>query len=175
MYNRRVMKRRPASLTEQEWLEVWNRGKLPREHFRDRDGRSSPPPDVTDLVLQRQVSDLRWRVEQLCMALAKPMAAGGQNGSSRCAAHPGELLKPFSELWEFLSKEAYSDGSKRMTGTISLKCTSSGISVTLTDPTSATYCCQSGDSLDDVFLALEIGLREGTLPWRPSGFAKAKK
>jgi len=175
MYYRPVLKRRPASLTETEWVEVWNRGKLPREHFTDRDGRASPPPDVYDLVLQKQLSDLRWRVEQLCMALSRPMGPGDRNGSLLSAASPGQLLTPFSELWEFLSKEQYADGQKRVTGTISLKCTSSGISVTLTDPTSGTYCCQSAPSLDDAFLALEVGLKEGNLPWRSSTFTRARK
>jgi len=175
MYNRRVRKRRPASLTDAEWLEVIRRGKLPRQHFRDRDGGEHPPPDVADLVLQRQLDDLVWRLEVLMCAMQRPSMSAGQNGSSLSGVTPGALLSNFSELWDFLTKPSYADGTGRSTGIMSLKCMSGKLQVTLTDPTSSIYCCQSGESLDDVLLALEIGLKEGSLPWRASGFSKGKK
>jgi len=175
VYSRRVAKRRPASLNDAEWLEVTNRGKCPRPDFQDRDGRDLPPVDVYDLVVERQLRDLGWRLESLMCAMAKPSTLAQQNGSSSQGVTPGALLSNFSEVWDFLTKPTYLDGSVRTTGTMSLKYTSGKLQVTLTDPTSATYCCQSGESLDDVLLALEIGLKEGTLPWRASGFAKGKK
>ncbi len=174
-YFRRVVKRRPLTLTNEEWFTVFNRGKCPREGFRPRDGLDVPPVDVSDLLFQRALSHLRRRVEQLCMALQKPSTSRCTDGQSSSTAHPGQMLSQFSELWEFLSRSAYADGSTRIPGTISLKCASAGIQVTLTDPSSSSYCCQTASSLDDAFLALEVGLKEGTLPWRASGYAKGKK
>lgn len=175
MYRRRVVKRRPASLTEEEWLTCIVRGKLPRPGLVARDGDVYPPPDVYDLVMARELDVLRWRLETLCMALTKPLTSQSQNGSSSSGASPGQLLAVFSELWEFLAGKAYSDGTPRQTGQLSLKLSSAGVQVTLTDPTSGTYCCQTAMTLDDVLLALEIGLKEGSLAWRLSGYGKTKR
>lgn len=175
MYERRVRKRRTATLTDEEWLQLSERGKLPRPERIHVDGARYPPADVSELVFLRKLSDLRWRVEQLCMALQKPSTSPKTNGSSSAGVHPGQLLTPFSELWEFLTATQYADGTSRIPGTLSLKCTSEGLQGTLTDPTSASYCCRTGNSLDDVFLALELLLKDGTASWRSSGYAKQKK
>jgi len=174
-YWRRVVKRRPASLTESEWLDMVERGKLPRLETPARPGRTWPAVDVSDLVFRRQLDDLSWRLEKLCMAMLRPTVSGPANGSLSSLASQGQLLRDFSELWEFLTGLTYQDGKPRQTGSISLKCFAGKIQVTLTDPSGGCYCCQSSASLDDAFLALEIGLKEGTLPWRPSGYAKEKR
>ena len=174
-YFKRVVKRRPASLTDKEWLEVVERGKLPRPDMRSVGDQDYPPPDVYDLVHQVELSRLRWRLEMLMCAMLRPEKPANGAGSSSAAVRPGQLLSPFSELWEFLVKPFYGDGTARMTGTLSLKCSSNGLQATLTDPTSGTYCCLTSDNPDDALLALEVGLKEGSLPWRSSGFAKAKK
>jgi hypothetical protein len=175
VYQRRVLKKRPASLTDEEWVSVWERGKLPLPERLVDPGYSYPSPDVGDLVLGKQISDLRWRLEQLCMALSKPSTQPSANGESSSIAQPGGLLSQLPELWDFLSRSEYGDGSKRSLGGMSLKLASGGLQVTLTDPTSASYCCLTGATLDDVFLALEIGLKESSLTWRSSSYAKSKK
>lgn len=174
-YQRRVVKRRSACLTDEEWSTVFSRGKLPSPYFRPRDGCDQPRVDVSDLLYEKQLRDLAWRVERLCMALQKPSTSRSTDGQSSSTAHPGQMLSQFSEIWEFLSRSVYADGSIRTPGTISLKCASAGVQVTLTDPSSSSYCCQTASSLDDAFLALEVGLKEGTLPWRASGYSKGKK
>lgn len=174
-YHRRVVKRRPASLTDSEWSSLFELGKLPRPYFRVRDGGDHPPADVYDLVYARELNDLRWRLEVLCMALVRPNVAASGTPVSSSTLTRGALLIDFSELWGFLTDATYQDGTPRSTGQLSLKLSAGKLQVTLTDPTSSTYCCQSGSSLDDVFLALEIGLKDGSLPWRPSGFSKGKK
>ncbi len=174
-YHRRVVKRRPASLTVEEWLEVVERGKLPRPGLPGIPGQAYPPPDVRDLVDQEILRRLLWRVEEIKCQMLRPTTSTSASGSSGSAVSRCELLTPFSELWEFLTKASYSDGTPRATGQISLKLASGGIQVTLTDPTSATYCCQTASSLQDAFLALEIGLKDGSLGWRPSGYARETK
>jgi len=175
MYERRVLKRRPASLTDEEWLQAWERGKLPREPMRPRDGRATPPVDVSELVYSRQLRDLAWRVEVLCMALVKPSTSPAANGTSGSAVSRGELLKQYSELWEFLTGRAYSDGSSRTPGCMSVKCSPGGLQVTLTDPSSGSYCCLTAATLDDALLALEMGLADGSAPWRQSTYSKPRK
>jgi len=174
-YHRRVVKRRSACMTDEEWLSVVARGKLPRPDWVPIDDRDYPPPDVDDLVKQKKIMDLKWRLEQLCMALAKPSTSLTANGSSPSGVSRGELLKQYSELWEFLTGAAYSDGTKRQPGCMSVKCTPGGLQVTLTDPSSGSYCCLTAASLDDALLALEMGLAEGSTTWRSSSYAKPKK
>jgi len=175
VYFRRVVKKRPASLTESEWVQAVERGKLPRPEFQYHDAWAFPPPDVRDLADSRILSDLQWRLGALCMAMVKPKSPSAGNGSLSSVVSPGQLFQPFSELWAFLTVPTYSDGSQREMGHMSVKCSSAGLQVTLTDPSSATYCCLTGKCLDDVFLALEIGIKENSLPWRPSGYGKGKK
>jgi hypothetical protein len=174
-YYRRVVKRRPASLTDEEWLLVVERGKLPRPTLVSVDDRYYPPVDVYDLVLARELEDLRWRTEQLCMAMQEPTVTRKGEGSSSSSAIRGELLSHFSELWAFLSGTTYASGKPRLTGSLSVSLASDGVKVTLTDPTSGTYCTRVGNSLDDVLMQLEIGLADATLKFLPSSFAKQKK
>jgi hypothetical protein len=128
--------------------------------------------DVSDLLVQAVLNDLQRRMEALMCAMLRPKTSTSANGSSSSSVSQCELLAPFSELWEFLTKGSYGDGTSRQTGQMSVKLGSGGLQVTLTDPTSATYCCQTATSLQDAFLALEVGLKDGSLAWRPSGYAK---
>ena len=174
-YFRRVVKRRPASLTEEEWLQTFERGKLPRPYFRARDGRSCPPPDVYDLVYARELSQLKWRLEALCMAMQEPVVAKKGQGSSSSLARVGQLLLPYSALWEFLSGSTYASGKPRLTGHLSLRSDAEGLKVTLTDPSTHSYCVRTAETLDDALLALEVALEDGTLKWLPSSFNSSKK
>lgn len=175
MYSRPVRKKRTAFLDDLAWVKVFERGKAPRPGYEVVASQAFPPPDVYDLVFQVELSNLKWRVEDLMCAMLRPKTSTPANGQSASVASQCELLAPFSELWEFLVKASYSDGSLRATGQMSVKSVSGGLQVTLTDPTSATYCCLTATSLQDAFLALEIGLKEGSLAWRPSGYAREHK
>jgi len=175
MYNRSVRKKRTAFFDDPSWVRVFERGKLPRPDREYLDGQTFPPPDVRDLLVQAQLSDLSRRLEALMCAMQRPKTSTSANGSSSSSVSQCELLAPFSELWEFLTKGSYGDGTSRQTGQMSVKLGSGGLQVTLTDPTSATYCCLTATSLQDAFLGLEVGLKDGSLAWRPSGYAKEQK
>ena len=175
MYLRPVRKRRTAFFDDPSWVQVFERGKRPRPDYEVVNGQTYPPPDVYDLVLQAQLNDLLRRVEVLMCAMLRPKTSPSASGTSSSSVSQCELLAPFSELWEFLTKGSYGDGTSRQTGQMSVKLGSGGLQVTLTDPTSATYCCQTATCLQDAFLALEMGLKDGSLAWRPSGYAKEQK
>ena len=146
------------------------RGKSPRPDCRSRDGGDYPPADVSELVYDRAVNELYWRLRVLWMAMLEPQVARGANGSSSSVARIGELLSQFSELWEFLSGTTYATGKPRQTGHLSLRLVSDGVQVTLTDPTSATYSTRVAVSLDEALLSLEVALKDGTLKWHASSF-----
>lgn len=175
MYSRPVRKRRIAFFDDPAWVQVSERGKLPRPPLLPVGSEQYPPPDVRDLVMARQLADLLWRVEALCVALTKPMANGKSSGASSCTVVPGRLLAEYSNIWEFLSATSWSDGTSRVPGSLSLKLTSGALQVTLTDPSTATYCCRSAPTLEDALLALEMAFLDDSLGWRQSGFAKPKK
>jgi hypothetical protein len=175
MYRRPPRNKRPAIFDDPTWVEVFERGKCPRPDLAPIGADSHPAADVYDLVFQRNLSDLRWRVEQLCMALSKPNVGPVAPGSSCSNLSRGQLLSEFSEIWDFLTKPCYQDGSPRLPGKVSLACSSGGLQVTLTDQTSNCYCCVTTASLDDAFLALEMALKDGSIAWRPSTFSKQKK
>jgi hypothetical protein len=167
--------RRTSRLFDGDWLEVFRRGKLPRPRTPPVEGQSYPPPDVYDLVLARELSDLRWRLEVLCVALTKPSVNGASSGQSSCTVAQGKMLAEYSNIWEFLSSTSWSDGTSRIPGSLSLKLTSGALQVTLTDPSTATYCCRSGQTLDDALASLELAFLDGSLGWRKSEYAKPKK
>ena len=172
MYDRPVGKKSTAFFEDPGWVEVSERGKLPRPDFRSRDGRPSPAPDVYDLVLARELSELRWRLGNLCMAMVEPTVSKRGSDLSSSAVSQGELLSQFSELWEFLSGSTYASGKPRLRGSLSLRLDADGVKVTLTDPSTRAYCTRSGKSLDDTLLALEVALKDGSLKWLPSSFKK---
>jgi hypothetical protein len=175
MYSRPLRKKRTAFFDDPVWVEVFERGKRPRPDFECRADRTFPPADVSDLLMQAQLTDLLRRLEVLMCAMQRPKTSTSANGSSASSVSQCELLAAFSELWDFLTRNSYSDGTSRTTGQMSVKLGSGGLQVTLTDPTSATYCCLTATSLQDAFLGLEIGLKDGSLAWRPSGYAKEQK
>jgi hypothetical protein len=105
------------------------------------------------------------------MTFQRPSTAAQANGSSSSSVQRGQLLQPFSELWDFLTMTSYGDGKPRQPGHLSLRVGFNGLQVTLTDPSSRAYCCMTQPTLDDAFLALEIGLKDGSLAWRPSNYS----
>jgi hypothetical protein len=175
MYSRPVRKKRTAFFDDPAWVKVFERGKQPRPDLEVKDDFHYPPVDVHDVLIQAGLYDLRRRLEVLMCAMLRPKTSTSANGQSASNVSQCELLAPFSELWEFLTKGSYGDGTSRATGQMSVKLGSGGIQVTLTDPTSATYCCLTASSLQDALLGLELGLKESSLAWRPSGYAKEQK
>lgn len=109
------------------------------------------------------------------MALVRPVVEQ-ENGSTLCSTVKiPPWLSQFPELWEFLSKPSYKDGAARQLGKVSLQLVSTGVQMTLTDPSASAYCCRQARTLDDALLLFEVGLQEGSLAWRASGPPRGKK
>lgn len=172
---RRVVYECPDCLSLAEAVHLTALGGKVRPYFRDRDGKVLP-----GIVIRRVLC--WWCREyhdpaevEACMAMPRPQAiANGDSLSSSIAKMP-TWLSQYPELWEFLSKPSYQDGQSRQLGKISFGLNSGGIQVTLTDPSSSTYCSRAYQTLEDALLALEVGLGDGSLTWRPSGPPKARK
>lgn len=175
VYFRRVVKRRPACLTDEEMSALLSAARKWEAHFRARDGADIPP------VVPRTVLCMWCRLRHspaevdACMAMARPVPASANASTSSWIARMPPWLGPFPNLWEFLSKACYADGAPRQLGKVSLGLQSDGIQVTLTDPSSSTYCSRHYQSVEDALLGFEIGLGEGSLTWKASGPPKGRK
>lgn len=145
--------------------------------------------DVQSLVDGQTYPSCR-RVEQLCfwceverwgenggMPLAFPTVAANAAGSasSTSSALDAGPLKPFPELWDFLTTSTLPDGGKRLTGRLSVCFESNVLRLSLTDDHTRQYATLCGRDLSDLLTEAELRLVDGSLPWRPSGFVKGKK
>lgn len=163
------------SLSLAECVELKAIGGRDRQPFRERDGLDVPAVQVRSVLcwwcrLYHSPAEV-----EACMALERPVPAEANGSISSLTAKPPSWLSQLPELWEFLSKPSYADGKPRQLGKISLGLVSGGIQVTLTDPSSQTYCSRQFPTLDDALLAFELGLKEGTLAWKASGPPRGKK
>jgi len=175
MYYRPVRKKRSACLTDEELANLQAAARL---HAADIQKANTiwQAPVVPDRILcwWCRAYHRPDEVEQ-CMALHRPLPPASSNGTSSSSAKMGSLLAEFSEVWEFLSSTRYADGAQRQTGQFSLRCEHNGLRGTLTDPSSSSYCSLTMESLDELLLAFEIGLKANSLDWRKSSFSKGKR
>jgi len=175
VYFRKVVKRRSACMTDEEIAELSQKA---REHALDLQLND---PVWGEPVLPRNV--LCWWCRTMhapaevstCMAMKRPESTQTESLPSSSSVTRGELLSAFAELWEFLTLPKYGDGKPRQTGHLSLRLTQHGLMGTLTDPSSGSYSTLIGSSLDELFLAWEVGLKEGTLAWRKSTYSRGRK
>lgn len=137
--------------------------------------RVSPEADFSDMAMAVRLDHLLWRCEALCMALKRPMVSGDNGAAFGSTARIPPWLTQFPLVWEFLSKGSYEDGTPRQLGKVSFCLVSGGVQMTLTDPTSSTYCSRQHPTLEDALLAFELGLSDGSLLWRLSGPPKGKR
>jgi len=158
-----------------EALHLTAMGGKVRPYFRDRDGRSLPGVEIIR-VLCCFCREYHHPAEvEKCMAIERPVATGNGSASSSSPVKMPTFLKEFPELWEFLEKPSYKDGTPRQPGKISFGLSYGGIQVTLTDPSSSTYCSRNYPSVEDALLSLEVSLGDGSLTWRASGPLKGRK
>lgn len=165
----------PSCMLMDECVKLTALGGKVREYFRDRDGRVLPG------VVVRRV--LCWWCREYhppeeveaCMAIERPKAVDNGASPSSSTVSPPMWLSQLPQLWEFLSKPSYKDGSPRQLGKISFGLNSAGVQMTLTDPSSATYCSRAYPTFDDALLAFEDGLESGHLTWRASGPPKGPR
>jgi hypothetical protein len=100
----------------------------------------------------------------------KPVAVDGSQSSTLNALDAG-LLKPYCELWDFLTGQTYQDGSKRPGGKIALSFESGALGLCLTDTGTGQYAFLNGASVDDLLLEAEVRLKENRMPWRASKYS----
>jgi hypothetical protein len=169
-YQRRVVKRRPASLTEQEWLEMTTRPPVwpPLSDV----GSPAARPGPVDFDVLCWWCRCRHRASEVdqCMALPRKSAAAGPSPSFTSRLLVAGLLTPFCETWAFLTATTHPDGASRVTGRLSLSCESGQLKLSCTDDETGQYASLTGPSLDDLLLTFETGLEAGTVPWRMSKF-----
>jgi hypothetical protein len=174
-YYRRVVKRRPACLTDAEWE---NRAAAGRAFFPESGFKALgiPPPDLRRRVLCCWCREVHWADEVVsCMAVPEKRAATSGSTFSTSSVERGEMFKQFPELWAFLTAPLTASGAKRLPGKISLSLESTGFRMTLQDDHSGQYASFQAKSVDDCMLAHEVGLSDGSTPWRPSNFTKSKR
>jgi hypothetical protein len=172
---RRVLYECPACMTMAEAYHLKALGGKPREPFRDVNGHV-PPGVVVRSILCWWCRTMHHpdEVDQ-CMAMQRPKAAVGDGSTSSWIAKMPPWLTQFPEVWEFLSKGSYKDSTPRQLGKVSLCLVADGIQMTLTDPTSCTYCSRHFRTIEDALLGFEIGLGDGSLSWKASGPMKGRK
>lgn len=105
-----------------------------------------------------------------CMALPRRNDSSGASGLSTSKPQVGQLLSQYSELLAFLMLTTWPDGKRRLTGRLSLSCEPTGWKLSAADEESGQYATLTGLTPDDLFLAFEAGLSDGTLPWRASKY-----
>jgi len=170
VYYRRVVKKRPACLTDEEMQALAAAAKKWEDHFRARDGVDVAPASVRT-VLCPWCRERHSPVEvDVCMALPRKTAAAGPSGSSTSKPLDAGLLSEYSELWAFLTAVSYPDGTKRRTGRLSLSSESDLLGLLLTDDETGQYAFLNGRSYTDLLMEAELRLSDGTLSWRPSRY-----
>lgn len=177
-YFRRVVKKRPATLTDSEWLSLRTKGGEVREHYTPRDGRDvRGPSDRVVLCWWCREHHLASEVDQ-CMALPRKTVATETSTSSTLSVSDAGPLKLFPELWAFLTSGVFEDGSKRLTGKMSWSCESGLLGLSLNDSETQQYAFLEGGNMAELLKEAEKRLAEGRMPWRPSKWAvqgKARK
>lgn len=156
-------------------LDVMQLGGKVRPDFRARDGQDEPAVRVSRVLcwwcrLYHPPAEV-----EACMKIPERRAVTGNGTGSCSSALVAGPLKEFSELWDFLLGSALPDGKKRLPGSLSLKLQSGLLALSLADAETGQYCSLTGESLDDLLTAAELGLGDGSLPWRPSKFNQGKR
>ena len=174
VYQRRVVKRRPASLTDEEWLSLLSTRFENLGYCRERDGLGQGDAHVWTVLCpfcrERHSPD---EVE-VCMVLPRKTAAADKSGSSSSSVLDAGPLLPYSELWAFLTATSHPDGMKRRTGKISLSCESAMLGLSLQDTETGQYAYLNGLSLSGLLEEVELRLTDGSIPWRTSRYSNGQ-
>jgi hypothetical protein len=175
-YYRRVVKRRPATLTDDEWIALGQRRARAEELLATQDVPIAPPV-VIRTVLCPFCREYHSPAEvDTCMVLPRKTTETGNSTTSSSSALAAGALTQYSEIWAFLTATAYEDGSKRQTGKLSLSYGSGMLGISLQDMETGQYCFLEGRDLDQLLLDVEVRLAEGVMPWRASKWPpRAKK
>jgi hypothetical protein len=134
-------------------------------------------PDLVAVCLWCAHCWHRLPVEHECMRLPTKEDRSKAASPSGTALTAGQLLSPFSNVFEYLTTMSLPGGKQRKAPRLSLKCTGSGLRLTVNDDESCQYATWEGSCLDDLFLMFEEALATDQVPWRASAddFGKRRK
>lgn len=99
-----------------------------------------------------------------------PTKEDRNKGGSPSAAGliPGQMLSPFSNVWEYLTTSKTAAGKPRKMPRLSLKVDGTTFRLTANDDEASVYASWQGSSWDDLFLMFEEALATDTVPWKAS-------
>jgi hypothetical protein len=109
------------------------------------------------------------------MVLPRKVAGAATSESSMLKPLVAGPLEQYSELWAFLTRTAFEDGQRRLTGKISLSCESGLLGLLLSDSETGSYTFLNGSNLTDMLTEVEIRLDEGTVTWKTSKYPPTKR
>lgn len=81
----------------------------------------------------------------------------------------GKIMQPYPSVVSFLSDTVYRDGSGRVTGTLLMFVEAGLWKACLRDRDLDEVAFVSADTPEGVLSAMESGIKDGDLEWRPSG------
>lgn len=87
----------------------------------------------------------------------------------------GSLFSGHAAIWEMLTCDKWDDGTPRQRGTLLVLCDGGIVKLWLNDRALKRAAWVSGDSLEAAMEALDHGIAEDNLPWRPQEDTKRKK
>lgn len=123
-----------------------------RSNYRGHQGyRSRPTPAAEGVLVAIKKRQSALEPSAAPVALAKTLFA-----------------KSCPTLFEFLSAESYEDGTSRQLPTITVFVSPSGFQACLNDRDQSQACFVTSGTLEGLWAALEKGLADDTLAWRPS-------
>lgn len=89
----------------------------------------------------------------------------GANGDGN-APPPGSTLSSLPSLYSYLTESKWDDGQARELATITIFCQDGRWKVFLNDKATNRICCLTGQTVEEVLLSLDEGLRTDDLDWR---------
>jgi hypothetical protein len=170
LYRRLVVKRRPASLTDGEWLALLSSRFVTRDHFRPRDGVCGQRVPVPTVLCPWCRSRHEPEEVDKCMALPRKDALAADSLSSTSRPLDAGPLEPYSELWDFVTQTSFPDGTKRLPGKLSLSFESGLLGLLLTDLETGSYAFLTSRGLSDLLAEAELRMSDGSLTWRVSKY-----
>jgi len=174
-YYRRVVKKRSACLTEEEWLALVENGRVVRDYFRARDGVKQLPVMFSTLLCPSCRERHSPAEVETCMALPRKSPGSESSSSSTSNALDPGPLKQYSELWAFLTATTFPDGTKRQAGKFSVSFESGLLGLLLSDGETGQYAFLNGRDLTGLLDEAELRLADGSLSFRPSRYGGRKK
>jgi len=100
------------------------------------------------------------------MLIQKRVVPAGSSGGSAVFSGVCKLQTSFPAMTEFLTAITWGDGTSRVSGTITLLLDGPILKAALNDRDSGCSCFVAGQSLTDLFKAVEAVLADGKGDWR---------